>query len=132
MVGLATSNDAQANMTLTSMSTNGGHPRAGTPNYYLANNTDELVAALATITGQVRSCTFALSGMPPDPLAVKVQADGKTVPASATDGWGYNPQMTSVILTGSYCPGSARWHDHERDRALRLRHPGHSVDRLSF
>lgn len=105
VVGLGTANDAQATMTLTSMSANGGHPRTGTPNYYLANNTDELVAALATITGQVRSCTFALSGAPPDPLAVKVQADGKTVPASATDGWGYNPQMTSVILTGSYCQG---------------------------
>jgi hypothetical protein len=103
VVGLATSNDAQATMTLTSMSANGGHPRAGTPNYYLANNTDELVAALATITGQVRSCTFALSGAPPDPANVKVQADGVTVPASATDGWGYNPSMTSVILTGTYC-----------------------------
>jgi hypothetical protein len=103
VVGLATSNDPQASMTLTSMSANGGHPRAGTPNYYLANNTDELVAALGTITGQVRSCTFALSGAPPDPANVKVQADGVTVPASATDGWGYNPSMTSVILTGTYC-----------------------------
>lgn len=103
VVGLATSNDPQASMTLTSMSANGGHPRAGTPNYYLANNTDELVTALGTITGQVRSCTFALSGAPPDPLNVKVQADGVTVPASATDGWGYNPSMTSVILTGTYC-----------------------------
>jgi len=103
VVGLATSNDAQATMTLTSMSANGGHPRPGSPNYYLANNTDELVAALATITGQVRSCTFQLSGAPPDPLNVKVQADNVTVPPSATDGWGYNPSMTSVILTGTYC-----------------------------
>jgi len=105
VVGLATSNDMQANTTLTSMSMNGGHPRMGTPNYYVANNTAELVTALGSIGNLVRSCTFALSGAPPDPLAVKVQADGKTVPASATDGWGYNPQMTSVILTGSYCQG---------------------------
>jgi len=105
VVGLATSTDMQANTTLTSMSANGGHPRMGTPNYFVANNTAELVTALQSITGQVRSCTFQLSGTPPDPLAVKVQADGKTVPPSATDGWGYNPQMTSVILTGSYCQG---------------------------
>ena len=26
-----------------------------------------------------------------------------TIPPSATDGWGYNPRMTAVILTGSYC-----------------------------
>ena len=63
-------------MTLTSMSANGGHPRMGTPNYFVANNTADLVAALATITGQVRSCTFQLSGAPPDPTTVKVQADG--------------------------------------------------------
>jgi len=103
VVGLATSSDAQANMTLTSMSTNGGHPRTGTPNYFVANNTADLVAALGNITGQVRSCTFQLSGAPPDPTMVKVQADGVTVPTSATDGWGYNPSMTAVILTGSYC-----------------------------
>ncbi len=103
VVGLATTTDMQANTTLTSMSTNGGHPRTGTPNYYPAANTDELVTALASIGNLVRSCTFALSSAPPDPLAVKVQADGMTVPPSATDGWGYNQAMTSVILTGSYC-----------------------------
>ena len=32
-----------------------------------------------------------------------MQADGVTVPASATDGWGYNQAMTSVTLTGTYC-----------------------------
>ena len=37
------------------------------------------------------------------PVAVKVQADGVTVPPSATNGWGYNPTMTAIILTGSYC-----------------------------
>jgi hypothetical protein len=105
VVGLATTNDATANMTLSSMAMNGGHPRMGTPPYYPAANTDELVTVLGSIGTLARSCTFGLSGTPPDPLAVKVQADGKTVPASATDGWGYNPQMTSVILTGSYCQG---------------------------
>jgi hypothetical protein len=103
VVGLATSNDMQANTTLTSMSMNGGHARTGTPNYYVANDTAGLVAALSSIGTQVRSCTFALSGVPPDPLAVKVQGDGVTIQPSATDGWGYNQTMTSVILTGTYC-----------------------------
>ena len=60
-------------------------------------------AALSTISDSVRSCTFTLSSKPPNPTNVKVQADGVTVPASATDGWGFNPGMTAVILTGSYC-----------------------------
>ena len=50
VVGLATSNDAQATMTLTLDVGERWPPARGTPNYYLANNTDELVAALATIS----------------------------------------------------------------------------------
>ena len=95
-----------ANQTLTNMSTAGMHPRTGTPNYYVVNNTAELVAALGNIGTQVASCTFSLSSAPPDPSNVVVLADGKTVPkaASPTDnGWVYGGGMTSVTLTGSYC-----------------------------
>jgi hypothetical protein len=82
------------------------HARAGTPNYYVVNNTAELVAALANISTQVASCTFELTTPPPDASNVLVLADGKTVPKDTlpTDsGWMYGAGMTSVTLTGSYC-----------------------------
>ncbi len=89
--------------TLTMMAQAGGRPTAATPFYYQVNSSADLVTALSQISGSVRSCTFQLSSKPPDPTNVKVQADGVTVPASATDGWGFNPAVTAVILTGSYC-----------------------------
>ncbi len=89
--------------TLTMMAQAGGRPTAAAPFYYQVNSGADLVAALSTISGSVRSCTFQLGSKPPDPTNVKVQADGVTVPPSATDGWGFNPGITAVILTGSYC-----------------------------
>lgn len=106
VVGVATANDAMASMTLTQMSTAGMHPRAGTPNYYVVNNTAELVAALSTIGTQVASCTFNLSSAPPDANNVLVLADGKVVPkvvSPGDNGWTYGAGMTSVTLTGTYC-----------------------------
>jgi von Willebrand factor type A domain-containing protein len=106
VVGIATSSIAMADATLTQMSTAGMHPRVGTPNYYLVNNTAELVAALGKIGTQVGSCTFNLASPPPDPNNVVVLADGKIVPKAAlpTDsGWTYGAAMTSVTLTGTYC-----------------------------
>ncbi len=89
--------------TLTMMAQAGGRPTAAAPFYYQVNSGADLVAALGQISGSVRSCTFSLSSKPPDPANVKVQADGVTVPPSATDGWGFNPAVTQVILTGDYC-----------------------------
>jgi hypothetical protein len=103
VVGLATANDAMATATLTGMSAMGGHPRAGTPNYYLANNTADLVAALGTIGTQVTSCTFTLDAVPPVPGNVRVTADGATVPENDINGWKYEAGMRSITLTGTYC-----------------------------
>jgi hypothetical protein len=106
VVGIATSSVTMANTTLTQMSAAGMHARVGTPNYYVVNNTAELVAALGKIGTQVGSCTFNLASAPPDPSNVVVLADGKIVPKDAqpTDnGWMYGAGMTSVTLTGSYC-----------------------------
>lgn len=106
VVGIATSSIAMADTTLTQMSAAGMHPRVGTPNYYVVNNTAELVAALGKIGTQVGSCTFSLASAPPDPSNVVVLADGKIVPKAAqpTDnGWTYGAAMTSVTLTGTYC-----------------------------
>jgi hypothetical protein len=106
VIGVATANDAMATATLTSMSTAGMHPRPGTPNYYVVNNTAELVTALGAIGTQVASCTFTLANAPPDPANVVVLADGKPVPKDmlpTDDGWTYGAGMTSVTLTGTYC-----------------------------
>ena len=106
VIGVATASDAKATATLTQMSSAGMHPRPGTPNYYVVNNTAELVAALGSIGAQVGSCTFNLTSAPPDPSNVVVVADGKIVPKAAlpTDnGWTYGAAMTSVTLTGTYC-----------------------------
>ena len=106
VIGVATASDAMATATLTSMSTAGTHARPGTPNYYVVNNTAELVTALGSIGTQVASCTFTLTSAPPDPNNVLVLADGNVVPKDTlpTDnGWTYGAGMTSVALTGTYC-----------------------------
>jgi hypothetical protein len=107
VIGVATASDAMATATLTQMSTAGMRPRPGTPNYYVVNNTAELVTALGLIGTQVASCTFNLASPPPDPNNVVVVADGKiVVPKDAlpTDnGWMYGAGMTSITLTGTYC-----------------------------
>ena len=106
VIGVATATDAMATATLTQMSAAGMHPRPGTPNYYVVNNTAELVTALGAIGTQVASCTFDLASPPPDPNNVVVVADGKVVPKDALptdDGWMYGAAMTSITLTGTYC-----------------------------
>jgi hypothetical protein len=106
VIGVATASDAMATATLTGMSAAGMHPRAGTPNYYVVNNTDELVAALALIGTQVASCSFTFTMPPPDVNNVVVVADGKIVPQAVTptdNGWVYGAGMVSVTLTGTYC-----------------------------
>ena len=106
VIGVATASDMMAAATLTSMSTAGMHPRPGTPNYYVVNNTAELVDALGRIGTLVASCTFTLTTQPPDANNVVVVADGKVVPKGASptdDGWTYGAGMTSVTLGGSYC-----------------------------
>jgi hypothetical protein len=106
VIGVATANDAMATATLTSMSTAGMHARPGTPNYYVVNNTAELVTALESIGTQVASCTFMLTSAPPDPANVVVVGDGNVIPKATlpTDnGWLYGPGMTSVTLTGTFC-----------------------------
>ncbi|HET6146655.1 MAG TPA: vWA domain-containing protein [Polyangia bacterium] len=103
VIGIAQAGNAQADGTLTSMSTNGLHPRAGTPNYYVVNNTAELVTALNAIGTQVASCTFTLDTPPPNPANVRVEGDGQTIPPNDVNGWIYEPGMRSITLKGSYC-----------------------------
>jgi hypothetical protein len=103
VIGIST--DAMSDATLNQMAMNGGEARPTAPYYYLANNQADFSMAMASIAGQVVSCTFALSRVPPDPTLVSVQADGVDVPRDTThmNGWDFGPGMTSIILYGTYC-----------------------------
>jgi hypothetical protein len=103
VVGIATVGNTGADGTLSMMSTNGGHPRTGTPNYYVVNNTQELVDALNAIGTQISSCTYTFNMPPPDPANVKVKGDGVAIPPNDVNGWVYEPGMRSITLRGSYC-----------------------------
>jgi hypothetical protein len=103
VVGVATANDAMADMTLTQMSTAGGHPRAGTPNYYVVNNTQELETALEAIGAQISTCTFSFTMPPPDPNNVAVKGDGVKIPENDVNGWTFEPGMRAITLKGTFC-----------------------------
>ena len=103
VIGVANLGNSPADATLTMMSTNGMHPRAGTPNYYLVNNGAELVTALTAIGAQVSSCTYTLATAPPSPGNVRVEGDGVAIPANDVNGWVYEPGMRAITLKGSYC-----------------------------
>jgi hypothetical protein len=89
--------------TLSQMSINGQHPKAGTPNYYSVTDGAGLVAALEAIGTQVTSCTYTLDSVPPDPSNVKVLGDNVAIPANDQNGWVYETGMRAVTLKGSYC-----------------------------
>jgi hypothetical protein len=103
VVGIATTSDAQADVTLSAMSTAGMHPRPATPNYYAANSTADLVTALDSIASQIDTCTFSLDAVPPDPYKVTVTGDGNVIPADANNGWFFQPGMRAITLSGDYC-----------------------------
>lgn len=106
VVGVATTG-SDAHDTLNEMAIKGGHARGDATKYYPVASRDELVSALETITGQIASCTFPLSPAPPVPDNVAVEIDGQRVARdnTATNGWSYGPQNSSVILHGALCDG---------------------------
>jgi hypothetical protein len=104
IVGIATAG-SDAHDTLNEMAVQGGRPRNDATKYYPVANRDELVTALGLITGQIASCTFPLSPLPPDPDNVRVNVDGAKVNRDTTQagGWDYGPNNGSVVLYGPNC-----------------------------
>ncbi|HET6284351.1 MAG TPA: vWA domain-containing protein [Polyangia bacterium] len=106
VIGVGTQNllggAAGGDATLSAMANAGGKPRAANPTYYPVTTSADFSAALATIGGQIVSCTLSIKA-PPDPTNIAVEADGKRVPPSASNGWQYGPNMTTIQLTGSWC-----------------------------
>jgi hypothetical protein len=104
VVGIAAQRqEGRALATLNDMAEAGKQPRAGDTKFYSVSSQDELSTALRAIAGQVGSCAFNLSKAPPSPDDVAVDVDGKRVIRSATDGWQYGPNGTSIILNGPLC-----------------------------
>ncbi len=109
VIGVATTKDT-ATQALNDMAVAGGMARADSnplaTKYYLASTEDELVSALQTITGQVASCTFDLTAVPPDPTNIAVHVGGGRAPQDTThmNGWDYStPDDKQITVYGSYC-----------------------------
>lgn len=107
VVGVATTKDSATNA-LNDMAVAGKMPRTGpdSTKFYLASTKDELVSALQLITGQVSSCTFELTHIPPDPANVAVHVNGMSAPRDTThvEGWDYtNADELEVEVYGSWC-----------------------------
>src|SRR6185436_9303120 len=87
------------------MAKNGGQARPGTPQYYPVTSTADLVTSINTIAGQIISCNFALSMVPPKLDYVSVEVNNATVPRDTNhmNGWDYGPGNLSIQFYGSYC-----------------------------
>lgn len=105
VIGIATGMNGDA--TLNAMAVNGGYPRVGAAQqYYSVTTTADLVAALGTIqTIATGMCTYPLG--PPGPNTdmskATVTVDGVPSVKDASDGWHFDPGMTSITFTGPTC-----------------------------
>jgi len=100
VIGIATSGDATATMTLMNMAANG---MTGQPYFPVASTTD-LVNALKAIQGAAKSCIFPLGRVPPNPDNIRVDGDGVKIPKDTTntEGWNYTDTRT-IQLYGKAC-----------------------------
>jgi hypothetical protein len=110
VVGIATSSDPMATMTLNTMATNGGYPQTGAAtSYYSVTDTASLETALNKIVGIVASCTMPLNGAPTNfsNVAVSVQTSSGPIAVpqdtTQTNGWDYVNNKTSVQFFGPAC-----------------------------
>jgi Mg-chelatase subunit ChlD len=84
--------------------TGGSNPLAN--KFYLASTQDQLVTALQTITGQVASCTFDLTAVPPDPSNIAVHVGSTKAPrdTSKMNGWDYTgTDLKQIQIYGTWC-----------------------------
>jgi hypothetical protein len=116
VVGVATagvvSNGVDADQVLTMMSTAGGRPRMGTPNYYSASSAAELASALTMLVGMTNSCVFQIGPAPTtdgttSTSYIDVFGDGTKIPrdTTRTNGWDYvdGSGQNSIQIYGSTC-----------------------------
>jgi len=109
VVGVATTKDT-AKQALNDMAVAGQMPRADNnplaTKFYLATTKDELVASLQAITGEVASCVFDLTAVPPAPDNIAVHVNDTKAPHDPTkaDGWDYTDStLKQIQIYGSWC-----------------------------
>lgn len=101
VIGIATTKSATADSTLNQMAVMGGHPRAGTPQYYPVSTTAELATALTTIQAMVNlPCKYTLPGMVSNPSMVTVIIGGTAIPSSS---WTLDAGNRSITIIGPTC-----------------------------
>lgn len=102
VVGLGTGPMEEA--TLDALARGGGTARnGGPPFYYPATSAGELQSALASIAGQIASCSYALAMPPPDPAQVTVTVGGVAVPRDAQNGWELSADRRAIVFAGNAC-----------------------------
>ena len=92
--------------TLNRMAEAGGTARAGDPKYYPVSDQASLEQALANITMQIISCTFALDQDPPDDTSyIGVTVGDVPVPrdATRTNGWDVDQAAQTLTFYGDAC-----------------------------
>jgi len=90
---------------LTGIANAGGTAQSGDPAYYQADDAAQLAAALAAIGSEAASCTYALSGVPPDPEQLFVYVGEQSLPRDPAhqNGWDYVPANNQIQLYGPAC-----------------------------
>lgn len=102
----ATTTDAgllKAHQTLNLMADAGGRARAGEVKYYPATNEADIKKAVSDIAAAAVSCTLPLAQAPQPDASARVDIDKMLVQESATEGWSFGPDKTSITLNGTYC-----------------------------
>ena len=91
--------------TLNRMAAAGGTARAGDPQYYPVSDQASLEQALASISMQIISCTFALDQAPPQPqyIGVTVGAESVARDPTRTDGWDVDAEARTITFYGDAC-----------------------------
>jgi hypothetical protein len=101
VVGLSI--DAASLDTLNRMADAGGAAQPGANRFYPANDQATLAAALASITSEVISCTFALDSPPLDMSYVYVSVGGAAVSQDPSHANGWDITATTLTFYGAAC-----------------------------
>jgi hypothetical protein len=77
----------------------------GPPYYYVASDAASLAAAFAAIAGSVFSCSYTLSGVPPDLTKLYVYENQQAISRDPThaDGWDYDAATNEATFHGAAC-----------------------------
>ncbi len=78
----------------------GGTDAPGGNNFYTANDTAALTAALADIAAQAIACSYTLNPAPPDPNKLWVELSGAVLPRA---NYSYDPATTTLTLDQATC-----------------------------